>query len=210
MTEAQRTHRQQQALESRQRLMDTALELFARQGYSQTTVHAICARLKVADSLLYHYFPGGKQELMGTIVQENMLRLLGELNSRNGPLEDLPLPDLMEQLYQGIEETVLRYRDIIRVFIQEPEVRGLVTYGQLRVLLGDRLQWFPALLRSRAEKGEIRPMDYESAAQILDSAVLHHLTLEVTGFSPGPLSDPEHRRKLIDYQIRLWQGGREE
>lgn len=205
MREPKITKRQEQAQESRQRLLSAARELFVRNGYAETSVHTLCASLGVASSLLYHYFPGGKRELMQVLVTKEMRELIVELNAQNEALDALPVEEMLEQLYQSINATVLRHADVFRLFLQEKEVRELVAYDRLRALLGGRQKWFAALLQKKAERREIREMDFVSAAETLDSLMLYHLAMELSGFSPSRLSGEEQRRRLIAYQVSLWK-----
>ena len=72
MLKCVRKQRQEQAQESRRKLMDAALTLFAQKGYAGTNMRAISRSAGMADGLLYHYFPGGKQELLREIVREKL------------------------------------------------------------------------------------------------------------------------------------------
>lgn len=200
------TKRQEQAQESRRRMLDTALALFALNGYRQTSVHAICRKMGVADGLLYHYFPGGKGELMNEIIRENIAQLIAELNVQNDSLSRLPVEEMLEALYQDIIRIAQRHMDVLRIFLQEAEIRELIANPALRDELKARQAWFPQLLAEYAARGEIRPIDYQSAAEFLDSVMLLDLTLSLVGYPQGRLSRPEHRRRLIAYQVGLWRG----
>jgi TetR/AcrR family transcriptional repressor of lmrAB and yxaGH operons len=48
---------------TRARLVDSSVELFRRQGYSGTGLKAILAASHAPSGSLYHFFPGGKEEL---------------------------------------------------------------------------------------------------------------------------------------------------
>src|SRR6185369_5125914 len=48
---------------TRQRLVESTVELFRRQGYSGTGLKAILAAADAPFGSLYHFFPGGKEEL---------------------------------------------------------------------------------------------------------------------------------------------------
>lgn len=48
---------------TRDRLVDASAELFRRQGYAATGLKAVLAASGVPYGSLYHFFPGGKQEL---------------------------------------------------------------------------------------------------------------------------------------------------
>ena len=44
-------------------LVRTAMRLFRRQGYASSGLQQILAESKAPRGSLYHYFPGGKEEL---------------------------------------------------------------------------------------------------------------------------------------------------
>jgi AcrR family transcriptional regulator len=48
---------------TRQRIVDTSAELFRRQGYAATGVKQIVTDAQAPFGSLYHFFPGGKEEL---------------------------------------------------------------------------------------------------------------------------------------------------
>ncbi|MFI8974975.1 TetR/AcrR family transcriptional regulator [Nocardia asteroides] len=49
--------------ETRTRLVESAAELFSRQGFGGTGIKAVLAAAEAPYGSLYHFFPGGKQEL---------------------------------------------------------------------------------------------------------------------------------------------------
>ena len=205
MQELKPNRRQEQAQESRQRLMDAALEQFARNGYARTSVHALCQSLGVADSLLYHYFPRGKMELMQVIAENHLSQLIDELNSLNQLVTPLPIEEMIEVLYQRIRQAVLAHGDFFRLLLQEGEIREMLEYHRFFRLITARQQWFLNLLESRARQGEIQPIDFESAAETLDSLMLYHLFTELTGITASPLGRDQHRKRLIACQVELWK-----
>lgn len=203
--EPKMTKRQEQAQVSRQRLLSAAQGMFARNGYAETSIHALCKSLGMASSLLYHYFPGGKKELLETLVTREVRVLFGELSAPQIDWDAMPLEDVLENLFLQINATVMRHPDVFRLFFQEQEVRELAVYNRLRGFLDRRMAWFLALLKGRAGRGEIRSMDFESAVQSLEAVILYHLTMELTGFNQSNLAQGPYRRRLIAYQVSLWK-----
>jgi AcrR family transcriptional regulator len=61
--------RKDEARDTRQLLLDAALELFARKGFSATTVREIGALAGVADSAIYFYF-SGKDAMYDALLAE--------------------------------------------------------------------------------------------------------------------------------------------
>ena len=60
----------------RTRLVETAMRLFRRQGYSATGLNQILAESEARKGSLYHYFPGGKEALA-----DEAIRLAGQLQA---------------------------------------------------------------------------------------------------------------------------------
>jgi AcrR family transcriptional regulator len=54
---------------TRERIIETSAELFRRQGYAATGVKQIVTAAKAPFGSLYHFFPGGKEELGAATVQ---------------------------------------------------------------------------------------------------------------------------------------------
>jgi AcrR family transcriptional regulator len=52
----------------REQLIDAALEIAARQGYENLAFEKVANRVGVTRNLVYHYFPGGRQELLEAAV----------------------------------------------------------------------------------------------------------------------------------------------
>lgn len=57
--------------ESRERILDGALRLFARNGYSTTSVRMIAEEVGISQGLLYNYYDG-KQALLRAIFERSM------------------------------------------------------------------------------------------------------------------------------------------
>jgi AcrR family transcriptional regulator len=59
------------AIDTRDRLIDSGAELFRRQGYSATGIKQIVTDAKAPVASLYHFFPGGKEELGAEAIRKS-------------------------------------------------------------------------------------------------------------------------------------------
>jgi AcrR family transcriptional regulator len=59
------------ASETRERIVDASAVLFRRQGYAATGVKQIVAEAQAPFSSLYHFFPGGKDELAADTIRSS-------------------------------------------------------------------------------------------------------------------------------------------
>lgn len=57
--------------ETRARIIDASAELFRRNGYTGTAVKQIVAAAEAPFASLYHFFPGGKEQLAGEAIRQS-------------------------------------------------------------------------------------------------------------------------------------------
>ena len=86
--------RAEQAEASRAALVAAARSCFAENGYDATTVAEVLRRAGMARGALYHYFPGGKDELFATVYRA----VDDELYAR---LDALPVGTPLQRLRDG-------------------------------------------------------------------------------------------------------------
>jgi AcrR family transcriptional regulator len=74
---------------TRERIVDASAELMRRQGYSATGVKQIVTEARAPFGSLYHFFPGGKEQLGAEAI-----RVSGALYEQLIPIVFDPAPDL--------------------------------------------------------------------------------------------------------------------
>ncbi len=200
------TIRQQQALASRQKLLEAAARQFEEYGYKGTTVRMINQSVDLADGLLYHYFPGGKKEIFQEVVKSKVEQMVTDLYEKV-QTEDyfaLPLKEALEYAYVNFCMEIDRHIGIIRLLLKEKEVMDVISREEAERLFRNREPWLMELLRRKAAMGEIREMDIEIAAISTNAVLISQVLIKMLGFGKGPLEDEEYRRRMIDYQICIW------
>jgi AcrR family transcriptional regulator len=117
--------------ERREQLIDAALTVAARDGHDRLSFEAVAKQAGVTRNLVYHYFPGGRQELVETAVHR-----AGEVLS-SGWVTDLeiPLPERLTANLNRIFDHASEPTDAWRLYRQS---RGLVDPRLLEIAAGYR------------------------------------------------------------------------
>jgi AcrR family transcriptional regulator len=90
--------------DTKDRIMDTSAELFRRQGYTGTGVKQIVAAANAPFGSLYHFFPGGKQQLGAEVIRSS-----GRLYIQLFATIALQAPDVLtavHDFFSGAAETL--------------------------------------------------------------------------------------------------------
>ena len=89
---------------TRDRIVDSTAQLFRRQGYTGTGVKQIVAEASAPFGSLYHFFPGGKEEL-----GEEVIRWSGQMYMQLFVTVTADAPDVatgVERFFDGAAETL--------------------------------------------------------------------------------------------------------
>jgi len=133
-----------------------AIGLFRCQGYSATGLSEILAASQAPKGSLYHYFPGGKEELgatavevAGAVVTETLTRLAGQSVS----FADF-LSKYLHMLAQWLEESEFRDGCPIATTLLECTPRSQAIEAAGRVVLQ---QWIDIIAGVLAAEGDPQP-----------------------------------------------------
>src|SRR5947208_6434132 len=90
----------------REQLIDSALKIAARQGYENLAFEAVANRAGVTRNLVYHYFPGGRQELLEAAVHRAGTQLARDwVTDPNVPLAERLATNLNRMMDHASEPT---------------------------------------------------------------------------------------------------------
>jgi AcrR family transcriptional regulator len=143
-------------------LVRSARECFTEHGYEATTVAAILERAGMARGALYHYFPGGKQE----IFDEVFAAINQEFHLRRDALTTMASP-------------LARIRAGMRIFLElctEDDFARIVLVDAPRLIpgqaeRGSSYSILRAQLVEAVAAGEIQDVDVDATAMSLYGAI---------------------------------------
>jgi len=98
-------------------LLQVAIELFYRKGYSDTSIREVGAKAGVSNSLLYHYFKD-KEEMLFQIISATSQDLLATLQEVDERVSE-PLAGLREKLVQHMVLYGMRRRRESKIVVEE-------------------------------------------------------------------------------------------
>ena len=144
--------RERHSMELRERLFRSALDLFAKQGFAETTVEDITNAADVGKGTFFNYFPSKDHILLAFAeMQLGKLRLAVEEARRTS----VPMPQFMRSLAALMTQEPMRNPAIIRVllqaFLSNSQVREAMLDLQARVLA-----FHTEMIQLGQERGEIR------------------------------------------------------
>ncbi|MGB2679542.1 MAG: TetR/AcrR family transcriptional regulator [Candidatus Acidiferrum sp.] len=144
--------RERRSIELRERLFRAALDLFAKQGFAETTVEDITNAADVGKGTFFNYFPSKDHILLAFAeMQLAKLRLAVEEARRTSQ----PMPQFMRSLAALMTQEPVRNPDIIRVlllaFLSNSQVREAMLDLQARVLA-----FHAGMIELGQGRGEIR------------------------------------------------------
>jgi len=188
------TRRDQQARETRAKLIETALHLFADKGVDSTSIKDIAREAGVAQGLLYHYFSGKDDLLWRVLETHSFMPHLEQALSREGTR---PAVDVLRSVALEFNAFLQVRQTRMRLIMSE-----LQTNARVRELWEESIRREISLLedflRARVSAGELRPHTVEVMAYMLLHGVVT-LHLPGGGMSVGKEAAV---REMVEIMVR--------
>jgi AcrR family transcriptional regulator len=187
------------ANDTRERIMDRALELFARQGVAGTTVVEIeeAAGLSPGSGSFYRHFEN-KEAVLVAVIEREVARAAAAREARIGD------PERLEVTYRRTLDELVRLQPLIEIAAREGRQRPGVLEPLQRVLAEDGAQAESAFLAERMAQGEVAEADADAVAAVAMLALVgHHLAEHFFGAPIGA-----DRERFVETLARLVRGDR--
>jgi AcrR family transcriptional regulator len=195
------TSRDIKAQERRQQILVVAKKLFAENGYHATSMRTLNKALGVAEALTYHYFPGGKLEILQTIIREGRAARVAEIEALASQFrDDLSLREALS-LAARVSTTIFTAdKEWFQIIIRERnwlrQEKWITTLA-----VGDTpIQFLYDFFARRMARGEIREMDLRFAfMQFFAGIIVSSL------FAEDDSADEKHYiERLVNFTAHLW------
>ena len=162
---------------SREKILEVAEELFARQGFAGVSLADVASRVGLRKPSLFHHFPG-KVALYAEVCEG----VLARIAARVRPALDAPgLASLrLERAIGSLIDALAEHRGTARLLLRsllEDDLFSAEDQARLVPLdraLAELVQSFQELLREGIESGEFRRVSLPDATQTVIGATLYH------------------------------------
>lgn len=167
---------QQRGEETHQRILDVALEAFARQGYDATGVAEICGRAGVTKGGFYHHFRT-KQDLFLELLERWLKEIDAQMaaaRSGGGTVSEglLVMTGLIERVFLAAGDRLPMFLEFLVQSAHSP-VFGQATAVPIRRYVG----FFAGMVADGVERGELRAVQPDVIARVLLAFAMGLLTM---------------------------------
>jgi AcrR family transcriptional regulator len=180
---------------TRERLLDAAMTLFARQGYAATSIADIqqACGLSPGSGALYKHFPSKKALLQeATRRQVELMGTMRDDYNRNRPTD---VPGALRQGAEQIWASLDYNRQLLRVMFREPEAIEEMIDELWSAATTTAYKRTGRALAVAVETGAAQTEDPEATATVLVAALAYLPIAEMLiGRRPGDI-DPERFRE---------------
>ncbi len=160
--------------ETRERILDAALEAFARHGYDAASVSDICRRAGVTKGGFYHHFPSKKAlflDLLERWLADIDAQLAAARSGQTVPEELMRMTGMVRGIFQEAGGKVLIFLEFLTKAGQSQEV-WQATVAPFRKYQ----KFFATMVRDGIQEGSLRDdLDPELASRVLISFALGFL-----------------------------------
>jgi AcrR family transcriptional regulator len=158
------SRRKRRSLEIRERLFRSALALFAKEGFAQTTVEDITEAADVGKGTFFNYFPSKEHILVG-FAEMQLAKL--ETIVREIRESRLPMREGLRGLIHRMTEAPIQNPSVVRALLQA-HVSSAVVREEVFRIHREHQKLLGGLFRLGQARGEVRgDIPAEDIAQIL-------------------------------------------
>src|SRR5262249_9289275 len=146
----------QPPVDSKERIIACAEEVFARKGFAGARTHEIAELAGVNKAMLYYYF-GSKEKLLRAVLERILFELIGL--SQEILNQHLPPTEALEKFYRGFFHYVARHRNFSRLTTMDLGSEGAYLVTMFENFFRPLFERGARFIERGVARGEFRPVD---------------------------------------------------
>ena len=173
--------------DTRARILQAALKLFARQGYDRTTTKELANSAKVAEGTLFRYFPN-KKAILIEVATSGWIEILTDLLTELSEMGSYKaISQVMRRRMLNIQEN----SDLLRVCFIEAQYHSELKERIQSEVIEKMTDVAEAFFETAISKGIYRQINPKIVAQVFLGM------FAIAGFSTETIIDPEASPKAM-------------
>lgn len=165
---------------TKNKIIDAAIDLFADNGYTETSMRSIASRVQVKPASIYNHFES-KAEILDTIFEE-YLSYMNEHNVHPYEVDKLDIKSALSKMFYTFEpEMHDRMTKILKIVIHEQFREDKAHYFMYNKIYQENYKYIKGILDKLVEIRKLRPFETEIYAKIF-VATLVSSTIEIMHF----------------------------
>jgi AcrR family transcriptional regulator len=191
------------AEDRRQQIIDTATEMFARQGYRGTTTRQIAERARVNEAIIFRHF-ASKEDLYWAVIEHKC----SEGHGRQLVAARLASGAPMEDVFAGIALDFLHLRErdatLSRLLLFSALENHRLSHRFFTTHIAEVYEALAEYIREQIEAGRFRKVDPLLAARGFWGMVIYHFLVQELfgGKHSHPIDAEEASRTLANIWLR--------
>lgn len=202
------TSRDIQAIERKEQLLNAAKELFALQGYHATTIRQITRHIGMADGLIYHYFPEGKQQMLDTILksflEERYEFVEKDIANLNG---NMPIEELLMSLGTIFFSYIGKDKNVLLILLKEKNVFSGIYTKLFHKHVDLLLEQMKELIQGYVDRKEIRSFDIFMMVNQFWSSIYAYLVQDIF-FEENNMyhcNQETYLKEIVKHTLMTWK-----
>lgn len=186
---------QQRSTETRNHILNVAMQLFSRTGYDATGVAEICQAAGVSKGAFYHHFPT-KQAVFMALLNSYLNSIEAGFNLMRKHTQDVPqiilqMAEMAGSLFQTADIHLPIFLEFWTQANHEPQVweAAIAPYRRFQ-------SYFASMIQEGIDEGSITPVDAQLAARVLVSLAIGLLMQSL--FDPQSTNWPSEARGSME------------
>jgi AcrR family transcriptional regulator len=161
--------------ETREKLLDTTLDLISAKGYLGTTTREIAQKAGVTELTLFRHF-GSKEQLFEEVLKK--YTFLPRLKELLPDLEYIPYESALRTLGIRFLETLIERKSMVRIMLSEINVYPDKTKEVHSRFISEMRQTLAGYFRSLRKRNILRPVSPEIAARAFLGMIFSYFMAE--------------------------------
>lgn len=196
--------------DTKQKIIDSAIELFAEYGYTETNMRAIAEKTGIKASSIYNHFKS-KGEILEHIITmyKNYTRSsLAGMNEIDRMINAGDIEAILNRLFYVLpSDSSDIYMDILKIIIHEQYREPLAMDFMKDYFFGELYEYIKLVLDKLVERGIIKPTFTGYYSRMILSVTLS-TSIEVMFYTPGeyPATERITRQEMNQFLINQLRG----